>query len=131
MARSVLHIASSATLYWLNTLSGSFLEFLPIISILRKEHDASALPYHLIVPSIPGYTFSSPPPLDRDLRIEDIARIFDKLMVGLGFADGYVVQGGDIGSKIGRVMAVEHASCKGIYQCSQPALSFQLTSHFL
>jgi hypothetical protein len=51
--------------------------------------------------------------MDRDLRIEDIARIFDKLMVGLGFGDGYVVQGGDIGSKIGRIMAAEHASCKG------------------
>jgi microsomal epoxide hydrolase len=68
------------------------------------------------VPSFPGYTFSSPPPHDRDLRIEDIARIFDKLMVGLGFADGYVVQGGDIGSKVGRIMAAEHASCKGIYK---------------
>jgi pimeloyl-ACP methyl ester carboxylesterase len=100
-------------LYQCNILSGSFLEFLPILSILRKEHDASSLPYHLIVPSMPGYTFSSPPPLDRDLRIEDIARIFDKLMIGLGFADGYVVQGGDIGSKVGRVMAAKHASCKG------------------
>ena len=92
---------------------GSFLEFLPILSIMRKEYNASSLPYHLIVPSMPGYTFSSPPPIDRDLRIEDLARIFDKLMVGLGFADGYVVQGGDIGSKVGRIMAAKHDSCKG------------------
>jgi hypothetical protein len=92
---------------------GSFLEFLPILSIMRKEYNASTLPYHLIAPSMPGYTFSSPPPIDRDLRIEDLARIFDKLMVGLGFADGYVVQGGDIGSKVGRIMAAKHDSCKG------------------
>jgi microsomal epoxide hydrolase len=62
---------------------------------------------------MPGYAFSSPPPMDRDLRIEDLARIFDKLLVGLGFVDGYVVQGGDIGSKVGRIMAAKHDSCKG------------------
>jgi microsomal epoxide hydrolase len=71
------------------------------------------LPYHVIVPSLPGYAFSSPPPLNQDFRIEDVARIFDQLMQDLGFGQGYVVQGGDVGSKVARVMAVEHESCKG------------------
>lgn len=44
----------------------------------------------MIVPSLPGYTFSSSLPLDRDFAMDDIARLFDKLMVGLGFGDGYV-----------------------------------------
>jgi microsomal epoxide hydrolase len=94
---------------------GSFLEFLPILDLLRSSYTPATLPYHVIVPSLPGYTFSSPPPADCDFRIEDVARIFDKLVVGLGFGAGYVVQGGDIGSKVGRVMAAEHKSCKAIH----------------
>ena len=67
------------------------------------------------MPSHPGYTFSSGPPLNKDFRIEDIARIVDKLAVGLGFGDGYVVQGGDIGSKVSRILGAVHPSCKGVY----------------
>ncbi|CAF3994402.1 unnamed protein product [Adineta steineri] len=91
---------------------GSFIEFLPMLTLLSDGHTPSTLPYHLIVPSLPGYTFSSNPPLDKDFRIEDIARIINRLVIGLGFEQGYVVQGGDIGSKVARVMAAEHASCK-------------------
>lgn len=92
---------------------GSFLEFLPMFDILRKRHSPADLPYHLVVPSLPGYTFSSPPPLNKDFGIHDVARLFDKLMVSLGFGNGYVAQGGDIGSKVARVMCAEHEACKG------------------
>lgn len=94
---------------------GNFLEFLPILQLLRTTYTPETLPYHVIVPSLPGYAFSSPPPLDRDFRIEDVARIFDTLMVDLGFGNGYVVQGGDVGSKVARVMAAEHESCKAVH----------------
>jgi microsomal epoxide hydrolase len=73
---------------------GSFLEFLPIMSILREKYTPENLPYHIIIPSLPGYAFSSRPPLDRDFRLEDVARIFNSLMISLGFENGYVVQGG-------------------------------------
>lgn len=104
---------------------GSFLEFLPILSLLSARYTASDLPYHLVVPSLPGYAFSSPPPLDRDFRLEDIARLFNKLMIGLGFESGYVVQGGDVGSKVARVMAAEQANCKGL-DASLPSASYSL-----
>jgi microsomal epoxide hydrolase len=65
------------------------------------------------VPSLPGYAFSSKPPLDKDFRIEDIARIMDRLMVKLGFESGYITQGGDLGSDTARVMGAKIASCKG------------------
>lgn len=100
---------------------GSFLEFLPILDMFRKEYTPSTLPYHLIVPSLPGYTFSSGPPLDRNFTTTDIARVLDQLMKDLGFENGYVAQGGDIGSRIARGLAVDHESCKG--KCS-PFLSF-------
>ncbi|KDQ08979.1 hypothetical protein BOTBODRAFT_37508 [Botryobasidium botryosum FD-172 SS1] len=94
---------------------GSFLEFLPTLDLLKDKYTPATLPYHVIIPSLPGFTFSSPPPLDQNFGVADVARIFDKLLVGLGFGDGYLVQGGDIGSRVGRVMAQDHASCKAVH----------------
>lgn len=104
---------------------GSFLEFLPLLQIFREEYIPSTLPYHFIVPSMPGYAFSSGPPLDRNFTVFDVARIFNKLMNDLGFGSGYVAQGGDIGSSVGRVLAVEYASCKG-----KPAFALSLSLSF-
>ncbi|KAJ5565973.1 hypothetical protein N7535_007611, partial [Penicillium sp. DV-2018c] len=94
---------------------GSFLEFLPMLQKFRDEYTPETLPYQLIVPSLPGYTFSSGPPLDRDFHTSDVARIVDQLMKGLGFASGYVVQGGDIGSRIARHLGADHESCKAVH----------------
>ena len=35
---------------------GSFLEFLPILRILADKYTPATLPYHTVVPSLPGYT---------------------------------------------------------------------------
>lgn len=70
---------------------------------LLVKYTPSTLPYHIIVPSLPGYTLSSPPPTDRDFRLEDAAALLDQLMRALTF-DKYVVQGGDVGSKLARVL---------------------------
>ncbi|KAJ5930261.1 Epoxide hydrolase [Penicillium verhagenii] len=80
-----------------------------------KEYTPSTLPYHLIVPSLPGYAFSSGPPLDRNFGTKDIARVLDQLMRNLGFESGYVAQGGDIGSRIVRELAVDYESCKAVH----------------
>ncbi|KAF2709089.1 alpha/beta-hydrolase [Pleomassaria siparia CBS 279.74] len=93
---------------------GSFLEFLPILSLLRDKYTPETLPYHIIVPSLPGYTLSSPPPLDRDWQIADTARVMHRLLLSLGF-DKYVVQGGDIGSYVSRTMAVTYPECLGVH----------------
>ncbi|THC96524.1 hypothetical protein EYZ11_004023 [Aspergillus tanneri] len=95
---------------------GSFLEFLPMLQLFREEFTPNTLPYHLIVPSLPGYAFSSGPPLDRNYSTEDVARVVDRLMEDLGFGSGYVAQGGDIGSKVARILAVDHDSCKVNFQ---------------
>ncbi len=84
-----------------------------MLARLKKAYGPQDLPYHVIVPSLPGFAFSDRPPLDKDFSLYDVARIFDRLMISLGFKDGYVVQGGDIGSKTARLMAVEYPSCKG------------------
>lgn len=93
--------------------TGSFLEFMPILQLLKDKYTPETLPYHVIVPSLPGYALSSGPRLDKDFGIEDAARILDRLMSMLGSGDGYIVQGGDIGSKVGRYLAVTYSACKG------------------
>lgn len=98
---------------------GSFLEFEGILSLAKKKYSPSELPYHLIVPSLPGYGYSSGPSLKTDWRVEDIAVVIDNLMVGLGFGDGYISQGGDIGSFVTRILAAQHDSCKGAHRESK------------
>lgn len=84
-----------------------------MLDLFRAQYTASTLPYHFIVPSLPGYAFSSGPPLDRNYSNEDVARVVDRLMKDLGFESGYIAQGGDIGSMVSRILAVDHDSCKG------------------
>jgi microsomal epoxide hydrolase len=64
---------------------------------------------------MPGYAFSSPAPLNRELGMYEVPRIFNQLMHDLGFGDGYVAQGGDIGSRISRLLAVQFEEVKGLF----------------
>jgi microsomal epoxide hydrolase len=90
-----------------------------MMQLLKQKYpDPEDLPYHIIVPSLMGYTFSDAPPLDRDWKIADTARVMHKLMLSLGFGEGekgYVVQGGDIGSFIARTIAATYTECKGMH----------------
>lgn len=95
---------------------GNFMEFLPMLEILRERYTPATLPFHVVVPSLPGYAFSSAPPLDRNFEAQDIARILHELMCELGFGEGYVVQGGDIGSKVARVMGVLFEAVKAVHR---------------
>ena len=36
-------------------------------------------------------------------------------MVGLGFGNGYIAQGGDVGSYVSRMLAVEYDGCKAMH----------------
>ncbi|GKU09059.1 unnamed protein product [Fusarium langsethiae] len=94
---------------------GSFLEFLQILSILKNRYTPETLPYHVIIPSLTGFAFSSKPPMDRDFGIEDSTRLINTLMVQLGFGSGYVAQGGDLGSVVSRQLATDYEECKAIH----------------
>ena len=91
------------------------MEFLPILSLFREQYSPADLPYHLIVPSLPGFALSPGPPPTINLTCETVARIVDRLMTGLGFGSGYVAQGGDLGSFVSVFLAANHAACKGIH----------------
>ncbi|EPE36539.1 alpha/beta-Hydrolase [Glarea lozoyensis ATCC 20868] len=94
---------------------GSFLEFLPVLTHLQKEYTPETLPHHVIVPSLPGFAFSDPPPLECDFNLGNVAAIMDQLMVNLGFGDGYVAQGGDLGSKVARILGSRYQGCKAVH----------------
>ncbi|EDU43394.1 MhpC hydrolase or acyltransferase alpha beta hydrolase superfamily [Pyrenophora tritici-repentis] len=95
---------------------GSFLEFLPLMDLLHKKYTPDNLPYHIIVPSLPGFTLSSGPSLQKNWKVADAARIMHKHLLSLGFGStGYLVQGGDIGSLVARQMAATYADCKGMH----------------
>lgn len=94
---------------------GSFLEFLQLLTALQKKYPAKDMPYHVVVPSLPGYAFSSGPSTTKNFETADVARIMNKLMVGLGFENGYAVQGGDIGSMVARIMAEQSDSVKAVH----------------
>ena len=98
---------------------GSFLEFLPMLHILRSRYTLETLPYHLVVPSLPGYAFSSPPPLHYNFRIEDAARLFNNLMTATLRFPRYIAQGGDVGSKVARCIGATYPQ-----QCHAVHLNF-------
>lgn len=94
---------------------GSFLEFTPTLEMLKQKYKEEELPFHIITPSLVGYGYSSGAPLDKDFRVEDLAGVMDNLMRGLGFDSGYITQGGDIGSFVSRVLAVNSDACKAVH----------------
>lgn len=93
----------------------SFSSFMDILDLLKSKYTPQDLPYHVIVPSLPGYAYSGGPPLDRDYGVDKAASAINSLMVGLGFGSGYISQGGDLGSFISRILAMTSESCKGMH----------------
>ena len=84
-----------------------------MLDLFRHKYTPETLPYHLVVPSLPGFTLSSTPPVNHDISQVDAARIMDSLMKQLSLGEAYVAQGGDVGSRVARILAVDHDACKG------------------
>ncbi|KAL6705990.1 hypothetical protein ACN47E_006269 [Coniothyrium glycines] len=93
---------------------GSFLEFLPLLSLVREQYSAKNLPYHIIVPSIPGYTLSVVKSVDKEWKLQDSTRVLNQLMLNLGF-DKYLAQGGDVGSFVAHILSETYDACVGIH----------------
>lgn len=90
---------------------GSVVEFLDIIGPLTNPRDHGGDPadaFHVVCPSIPGYAFSGPTH-ERGWDPQRVARVFAKLMAGLGY-DRYGAQGGDWGSMISTQIGLTDAA---------------------
>jgi pimeloyl-ACP methyl ester carboxylesterase len=70
---------------------GSFVEFLELVSLLREDGR-----FDLVVPSIPGFGFSSRPGAT---ATRDVARLWLRLMTRLEY-ERFALQGGDLGAGI-------------------------------
>jgi hypothetical protein len=93
---------------------GSFIEFLPMLALIKNKYSAKDLPYHIVVPSLPGYTLSTVQSIDKEWKLEDSARVLNQLMLNLGFSK-YIAQGGDVGSFASQKMCVTYDSCVGMH----------------
>lgn len=77
---------------------GSFLEFLPIVNKLTEKSKTSKgrpVSFHVVIPSLPGFTFSSPPPAN--WTTDDTARVFNTLMREVLGYDEFATFGTDWG----------------------------------
>ncbi|PON25864.1 epoxide hydrolase [Trichoderma gamsii] len=100
---------------FLHGFPSSFLEILPMMELLSEKYTPETLPYHIIVPSLPNYGLSGSPSENVEMTLDRAARIMHQLMMDLGFSDGYVAQGGDLGSVLARIMSVKYNECKAFH----------------
>jgi len=92
---------------------GSIVEFLDLIVPLT-EPTSGGRPFHLVIPSLPGFGFSGPT-VTEGVSPQRIAGIFVELMAGLGY-NKYVAQGGDWGAIItGHIGRADPEHCIGIH----------------
>jgi pimeloyl-ACP methyl ester carboxylesterase len=92
----------------------SFVELLPLVDRLSDRFD-------VVVPSLPGYGFSSRPARTGVDRVE-VAQLWHRLMQGLGY-ERYGAHGGDFGAGVATYLALtEPARVTGIH-LSTPELT--------
>ena len=95
---------------------GSFFEFMNVMEPLaypEKFAGSAKDAFDVIIPSLPGYGFSSKPA--KPISPRTIAGYFDELMVNsLGYQD-YIAQGGDWGSSVSGWLGFEHSACRAVH----------------
>lgn len=80
---------------------GSFLEFVPLIKNLTQKAKTSTgkhVSFDVIVPSLPGFAFSSAP--GANWTVDDSARVFNTLMTKILGYKTYAVHGTDWGTGV-------------------------------
>jgi pimeloyl-ACP methyl ester carboxylesterase len=94
----------------------TFIEFAKVIEPLAhperfggKVEDA----FTVVVPSLPGFGFSSKPP--KPIGTRTTGRLWEKLMADVLGYKNYIAQGGDLGFAITREMGFDAANCKAIH----------------
>ncbi|KAI8933787.1 hypothetical protein NX059_009495 [Plenodomus lindquistii] len=93
---------------------GSFIEFLPMLELIKAQYSAKDLPYHIVVPSLPGYPLSAIQSAEKEWTMVDSANTMDQLMKELGFIK-YLAQGGDVGSFLARILSMSYDACLGCH----------------
>ncbi|MBT1696717.1 alpha/beta hydrolase [Fulvivirgaceae bacterium PWU4] len=103
-----LHIRSgdpnATPLMLIHGWPGSFADFVNVIEPLTNPPaDKGTGSFHLVIPSIPGFGFSTPVK-EKGWNMFRIAAAFSTLMENLGYSK-FAVHGGDMGAGIASIMA--------------------------
>jgi len=91
---------------------GTFYEFDQIIEPLINPPEGKTA-FHVIIPSVPGFGFSSTPQ-KKGWTVKDSARIFDKLVTEVLGYKSYAAQGGDWGSIISTLLS-DMPHCRAVH----------------
>jgi pimeloyl-ACP methyl ester carboxylesterase len=85
-----------------------FAELLPLVPLLTDpaRHGIDGPAFDVVIPSLPGYCFSSRPPAAGGITYRYAARLWHRLMRGLGYPR-YAAGGGDFGAGIATFMALD------------------------
>lgn len=104
---------------------GSFLEYLPILPLLSDPGAHGADPadaFTVIVPSLPGYGFSGPPP-PTGSTAREVARQWHELMsAGLGY-HRFVAHGSDLGAGVTAWLARDQPDAVAAIHLATPGLA--------
>jgi len=95
---------------------GSFAEFMKVIEPLTHPEKFGGTvddAFSVVIPSLPGYGFSSKPKTAIGPRT--IAQLFDKLMTDVLGYDNYIAQGGDWGSAVSSWLGFEGKGCAAVH----------------
>jgi len=102
-----LHIkstkANATPLMLIHGWPGSFADFIKVIEPLTNPQSEGQIAFDLIIPSIPGFGFSTPVK-DKGWNMIRIATAFTTLMNELGY-EKFAVHGGDMGAGIVGIMS--------------------------
>ena len=100
---------------------GSFLEYAPVVPLLTDPQDGESS-YTLVIPSLPGFGFSGPPPTG-GLTARDVAGSWHRLMTdGLG-NDRYFAHGSDLGAGVTAWLARDHPEAVAAIHLATPGLA--------
>ncbi len=86
----------------------AFIEYLPLVPLLTDPaaHGVPGPEFDLVIPSLPGYGFSSRPDVPGGVTYRYVAGLWHQVMQGLGYRQ-YAAGGGDFGAGIATFMALE------------------------
>lgn len=104
---------------------GSFLEYSSILPLLTDPGAHGADPddaFTVIVPSLPGYGFSGPPP-QTGMTAREVGRLWHQLMtVGLGY-ERFVAHGSDLGAGVTAWLARDQPGAVAAIHLATPGLA--------